>query len=301
MLSAPMTIAGAIAARTDRIKIGIAVQVLPLCHPLRIAEEAATVDQISHGRLIFGIGRSGVAANLRGLRHPLRGEPRALCRDVCDIIKQAWIAAAIFAPRQVSQLRQCRGDAETLPKAAAAEIRIAASTPDTFPAIGKLGYPIFVDAASGTLSELAAHRGLSRSLPGGRPSRARPGLSAGAGLCRRDRASGRAPRPRRASCISSASRRSWSPGFGAPRRRQNGDRGPRRARCARSVTYDDALRGKIIVGTPGRRRRQARRRCARRSGFDGILAELNCGGMIPQDRVVNALRLMCQEVKPRFH
>src|ERR1700749_2762894 len=56
LLSAPLTIASAIAARTQHLKIGIAVQVLPLCHPLRLAEEAATVDQLSHGRLIFGGG-----------------------------------------------------------------------------------------------------------------------------------------------------------------------------------------------------------------------------------------------------
>jgi alkanesulfonate monooxygenase SsuD/methylene tetrahydromethanopterin reductase-like flavin-dependent oxidoreductase (luciferase family) len=37
------------AARTCRMKIGIAVQVLPLCHPLRPAEEAATVDQTCRG------------------------------------------------------------------------------------------------------------------------------------------------------------------------------------------------------------------------------------------------------------
>ena len=37
LLSAPLSIAGAIAARTRNIKIGIAVQVLPLCHPLRLA------------------------------------------------------------------------------------------------------------------------------------------------------------------------------------------------------------------------------------------------------------------------
>src|SRR6516165_8262967 len=51
-LASPLAIASAIAARTDRMKVGIAVQVLPLCHPLRLAEEAATVDQISRGRLI---------------------------------------------------------------------------------------------------------------------------------------------------------------------------------------------------------------------------------------------------------
>src|SRR5437868_15321739 len=61
VLSSPMMIAAAIAQRTERMKIGTAVQVLPLCHPLRLAEEAATVDQLSHGRLIFGVRRSGFA------------------------------------------------------------------------------------------------------------------------------------------------------------------------------------------------------------------------------------------------
>src|SRR3954468_16711350 len=42
VLSAPLNVATAIASRTRRMKIGTAVQVLPLCHPLRIAEGAAT-------------------------------------------------------------------------------------------------------------------------------------------------------------------------------------------------------------------------------------------------------------------
>jgi len=61
VLSSPMMIAATIAQRTERMKIGTAVQVLPLCHPLRLAEEVATVDQLSNGRLIFGVGRSGFA------------------------------------------------------------------------------------------------------------------------------------------------------------------------------------------------------------------------------------------------
>src|ERR1700682_3862193 len=60
MLTAPLSMTSAIAGRTRRIKIGLAVQVLPLCHPLRLAEEAATGAHISAGRLSFGVRRRGV-------------------------------------------------------------------------------------------------------------------------------------------------------------------------------------------------------------------------------------------------
>ena len=36
-------------------------------------------------------------------------------------------------------------------------------------------------------------------------------------------------------------------------------------------------------------------------GIDGILAELNCGGLIPHSKVMRALSLLCREVMPRFH
>src|SRR5437762_12984184 len=54
VLASPLVIVSAIAARTRRVRIGIAVQVLPLSHPLHLAEDAATVDQLSHGRLEIG-------------------------------------------------------------------------------------------------------------------------------------------------------------------------------------------------------------------------------------------------------
>src|SRR3989442_15441275 len=57
--SAPIALASFIAARTRRVRIGTAVQVLPLSHPLRIAEDVATVDHLSQGRFDFGVGRSG--------------------------------------------------------------------------------------------------------------------------------------------------------------------------------------------------------------------------------------------------
>jgi alkanesulfonate monooxygenase SsuD/methylene tetrahydromethanopterin reductase-like flavin-dependent oxidoreductase (luciferase family) len=72
-----------------------------------------------------------------------------------------------------------------------------------------------------------------------------------------------------------------------------------RAEHLRTLTYDDVLRDNVIVGSPetvAKRLKQLQEHI----GFDGILAELNCGGIIPHDRVLNALRLLCQEVKPRF-
>ena len=54
--SAPSVIAGALAVRTRRVDIGYAVNVTPLHHPVRLAEEIATVDQLSRGRVIAGFG-----------------------------------------------------------------------------------------------------------------------------------------------------------------------------------------------------------------------------------------------------
>src|ERR1700716_2636338 len=89
VLSAPLTMASAIAARTKRMKIGTAVQVLPLCHPLRLAEEVATVDQISRGRLIFGVGRSGFPRTYEAYGVPY-GESRERFAEIFDIVKLAW-------------------------------------------------------------------------------------------------------------------------------------------------------------------------------------------------------------------
>ena len=193
LLSAPLSIASAIAARTRRIKIGIAVQVLPLCHPLRLAEEAATVDQLSHGRLIFGVGRSGVAQTYEayGVSY---AESQARFREILDVVERAWTEPSFSYEGAYHRFK----DVSLVPKPyqkPTPPIRIAASTPDTFPAIGRRGVPVFASVRHTSWSDLAGpDPQLPRRLGGGRPSRPRPGLRLGPDLYRRDRGA----RPQRA-------------------------------------------------------------------------------------------------------
>jgi alkanesulfonate monooxygenase SsuD/methylene tetrahydromethanopterin reductase-like flavin-dependent oxidoreductase (luciferase family) len=165
VLAAPLTIASAIAARTKRIKIGTAVQVLPLCHPLRLAEEAATVDQISHGRLIFGVGRSGFPRAYETYGIPY-AESQERFAETLEIIKRAWREPSFSFSGKYFDFR----NVHLMPKPyqkLGPEIRIAINSPDSFPAVGAQGYPIFAAVRLGTLSELGpnlrAYREASRS------------------------------------------------------------------------------------------------------------------------------------------
>jgi len=82
---------------------------------------------------------------------------------------------------------------------------------------------------------------------------------------------------------------------GAREIEQRAERGQR----LRSIGYDEVLRDKVVVGTADA---VAERLGALRAelGLDGILAELNCGRLIPHEQVMRSLRLLCQEVMPKL-
>src|SRR5262249_7969321 len=66
LMPAPLLQLAAIAERTARLRLGIAVNLLPLHHPVRLAEEIATLDVLSGGRVEFGAGRGAFPSNYRG-------------------------------------------------------------------------------------------------------------------------------------------------------------------------------------------------------------------------------------------
>src|SRR5437899_3974073 len=140
--AAPLTIASAIAARTQRMKIGTGVQVLPLCHPLRLAEEAATVVQISHGRLIFGIGRSGFPRTYEAYGVPY-GESRERFAETLEILKRAWTEPSFSYQGKFYSFDNVKVTPRPYQKPWP-EIRVAANSADTFPQIAKDGHAVFV-------------------------------------------------------------------------------------------------------------------------------------------------------------
>jgi len=84
----PLMILAAAAQRTRRIRLGTAVTLLPLHNPVKMAEDAATLDVLSNGRLEFGIGEEPHRL-LRGLQCPAGGEPRAF-EESLEVILRAW-------------------------------------------------------------------------------------------------------------------------------------------------------------------------------------------------------------------
>ncbi len=297
LLSAPLSIAAAIAARTRRIKIGIAVQVLPLCHPLRLAEEAATVDQLSHGRLIFGVGRSGVAQTYAayGVSY---AESQARFREILDVVQRAWTEPSFSYEGVYHRFT----DVSLVPKPyqrPTPPIRIAASTPDTFPAIGRRGVPVFASVRHTNWSDLAGQIRTYHEAweVAGHPGRGQVYVSAPTYIAETEERARAEPK----ASIMHFYREQANLLEGAARLvdEATAERRMRRVHELRRRSYDEALDANVLVGTPEEIVDKLKA-LQSEIGLSGILAELNCGGLIPHDKVINAMRLLCEEVMPQF-
>ncbi len=78
-----------------------------------------------------------------------------------------------------------------------------------------------------------------------------------------------------------------------------GEQRAERGQALQTISYEDALRDKVIVGTPASVVKRLQDLTGK-LGLNGVLAELNCGGLLDNGKVMRSLQLMCEEVAPCF-
>lgn len=81
-----------LAARTDRIRLGTGATVLPLNDPIRVAEQGATLDQLSKGRFDLGVGRGFIRDEFETFGVEMRDSHDRVVEGI-DLIKRAWTTA----------------------------------------------------------------------------------------------------------------------------------------------------------------------------------------------------------------
>ena len=296
VLSSPVMVATAIAARTSKIRIGLGVLLLPLGNPIRIAEEIATLDHICQGRLDFGVGRGTFPEHHDAFLSPYP-ESRGRFEEYLEIILKAWTTEQFSFE---GDHYRCY-DLAVRPKPYQQPhppIRIGITSAETFPIIGRMGYPVFVNPSRVfALSELAEHVNAYQVAwrDAGHPGEGNVGIRLPVYLAETEEKAYNEPME---------SIQVSMQGIGvrvAASADRRGTPGDWRAESARlmDMTYDDWLQDKVVFGTPERvldRLLELKEQLQ----LSHIVFEFNSGRRIPHDLQLSSLRLLMDRVVPHL-
>jgi probable F420-dependent oxidoreductase len=85
----PLTLLSYVAARTERVRLGTSVLVLPYHNPIRLAKTAATLDVLSSGRLVLGVGVGAVEQEMEAMGTPFK-ERGAFTDEALAAMRALW-------------------------------------------------------------------------------------------------------------------------------------------------------------------------------------------------------------------
>lgn len=289
VLASPLVIAAAIAACTRRLRIGIAVQVLPLSHPLHLAEDVATVDQLSHGRLEFGVGRSGLPDHYRGYNVPY-AESRERFLETLEILKKAWTHDRFSHEGKYFQFR----DVCVMPKPYQQPyppIRVAATTDETYPLVGRMGLPIFLAVRTTPIAHLkkwiSSYHDAWKAA--GHPGRGEVALIVPVYVAETAQAARDEPEASMMYFLRSIGEMLAT---GTTHRSEDGQR-------LLTISYEEVLKELAVYGTA---EAVAERLIELREalGYSMLSVWMNSGGQVPHERVMRSMRLFAERVIPKL-
>ncbi len=290
VISAPLMIGSAIAARTKRIRIGGAVFVVPLYNPLRMAEEAATLDHISKGRFEFGVGRSALTMFYRGYNLDYE-ETRDRFFEGLDIVLKAWTNEKFSHDGQYWQFQ----DVEVVPKPYQKPyppVRVGVLSRETFALLGEMGHYIsFFGAAPipDLKEQVEEYRASWKEA--GHPGAGDANMRIAVYVAETEEKARNEPEAS-AKHQQEYDYRVTSAYMTTPER-------VARSRAAAQAPYEDLLGRRLITGTPESVTDQLMA-YQDELKLSGMIVEFNFGGQIPYDRVLNSMNLFCNKVVPKF-
>jgi alkanesulfonate monooxygenase SsuD/methylene tetrahydromethanopterin reductase-like flavin-dependent oxidoreductase (luciferase family) len=295
LLAAPYVVMGAVAQRTRRLRLGVAVNILPVHHPVALAEQAATLDVLSHGRVDFIVGRGhqhsrvyeGFGADGRRsqdvMEESLAIIRAAWTRDVLEYHGRYWdVPEVVVNPKPVQRPHP--------------PLYVAATSPESVEAAARQGLNLCQAAhlvpRDYLLSDLAAYRdGLRRhghdpaaheitlSIPVHvAPTTAQARAQAEAGFMDYFRVIGAVRDDYLA----------WLARLG--REASMGRREP--------IAYDELCAGRALISDPATAVADLRALIAA-TGASRILCWMNMGS-IPHPLVLESMELFAREVAPHF-
>ena len=286
--ASPLILATALACRTQRAHVGIAVSLLPLAHPVRLAEEVATLDQISGGRLELGVGRSAFPIAYAGYGVPYE-ESRERFEECLEILLRAWTEETFSYEGKYNSFT----DVSVIPRPYQKPhppIRVASSTQDTFSMMGSRGYPIFVRMGSSDAGRIAGYLDLYRESwqRAEHPGSGDVILSLPVFVAETAERAYAEPKESTVSYYRRLAER-FARTAAATGNATAVDRAERAEGLA-SADYDEMLRDRLVFGTP---EAVAERLSGLRDslGLSGVIIEPNPGGAIGPDSLARSVRL----------
>jgi len=152
----PLTMAVALAGKTRRIRVGTGVLVLPLRHPVQIAEEIAMADQLTNGRLDVGIGRGYQPHEFTRLGLEI-GDSRIMYEEAVDIILAALEGREFSYQGQRYQIPETTLFPETVQKPRP-PIFVASQSEASVEAAVQRGFNVLTGGANSSIENLTEVR-----------------------------------------------------------------------------------------------------------------------------------------------